>query len=342
MKIDGRKIGYDEPPYIVAEMSCNHCGDISNAIQLVKDAKEAGCSAIKVQCYSPDSLTIDADLVVSGGLWEGERLYDLYFQAQTHAHWMPVLFKTAKAQNITMFASVFDLHGLDMLQSLDCPAYKVASFELCHHELLAAIGRTGKPVIASLGCSDDTEALEALRILTHNGCKELAMLHCVSTYPADEDTLYLRRIQELRKLTNERALIGFSDHTIVGVEESAVCAGACILERHIRLPYTNSPDHAFSDNVDSMHTYCNLAHNAWLSMRPCEQGDAPTMFKRSIYCIKDVQEGEPFTRDNVAVIRPGYGLHPRLLDAVLDGVAKVAVQRGEPLTTDNVDAIGVC
>jgi len=234
-----------------------------------------------------------------------------------------------------MFSSVYCLDGLALLESLTCPAYKIASFELCHHRLLTAVAKTRKPVIASCGAADDGEILEAVRILSHNGCSQLALLHCVSDYPADHAGL--SRINTLKQWVNGRALIGFSDHTAQGVETLAVAAGACILERHLRLPMVDTEDGSFSDVPTVFEAYCHNAGAAHELMKPQGTTKEVKRFKRSIYCTKDVAEGESFSKDNVAVIRPGYGLHPRMLDAVLDTVATTAIKRGEPITRDNAD-----
>jgi len=342
MNINGRKIGYDQPPYIIAEMSCNHAGEFSNAIAIIKAAKDAGCDAIKLQAYDADSLTLDASLSVDGGLWQGLNLYELYRKTWTPWGWLAPLFEYAKAQGITCFSSVYCMDGLRMLEELECPAYKIASFEANHLELLEAVARTQKPVIVSLGAIDDGEVLEAVRILSTYGCGEYALLHCVSQYPTPHDKANLGRIGFLKRWASGKALIGYSDHagSNKGIAGLAVAAGACILERHMRYAGAPSEDGEFSDDTWYMKSYCHQANQAWKAMQPAKVGDDAPRFKRSIRCIKPVAKGEALTRENVAVLRPSGGLPPRMLGQVLESIASAPIEYGEALTIDNVDIIG--
>jgi len=339
MKINGRNIGYVDRPYVIAEMSCNHGGDISSAFALIRDAVDSGCDAIKFQCYEPRSLTIDCGLKIESGAWAGTDLHKLYEQAQTPMDWMPPLFDFAAAQGITAFASVYCLEGLAMLERCDCPAYKIASFEACHYELLEAVGKTKKPTIVSLGVSDDGEILEAIATLTTNGCPSVCLLHCTSSYPATG--LELSRINDLKRWLNGRALIGYSDHTAAGLSAIAVAAGACVLERHIKTSDVKSADYAFSSDYEEMRVYvygARLAHEAMYNA--VESTEAH--LKRSVRAIADIKAGERLTRSNVAVLRPNGGLHPRLFEVALGSEALCDVERGEAITKDNVDIIGVC
>ncbi len=339
MNINGRKIGYDQPPYVIAEMSCNHAGSFSNATSIIKDAACAGVDAVKVQAYDADSLTLPECGSVDGGLWGGRNLHNLYKDAAMPMAWLPDLFAYANGLGLTMFSSVYCMEGLAALEACECPAYKIASFEATHFELLEAVAKTGKPVIVSLGAVNDTEILEAVRVLSLAGCGEYALLHCVSQYPTPHDKANLARIAHLKRWVNGRALIGYSDHARSGEGMSglAVAAGACILERHMN-GYAYSEDSEFSDGRWAMQEYAEEAVEAWEAMKPNGTGlDAPR-FKRSIRATQDIAEGEALTRQNVAVLRPSGGLHPRLLEHALSCLATRSIKRGDPIINGNIGA----
>lgn len=328
-------------PFIIAEMSCNHGGNIEDAFRIIKAAKDNGADAVKLQTYTPDCLTIDADIVIAEGKWKGRRLYDLYKETAMPMDWHAPLFDYAKGQGIEIFSSVFGLEGLHLLESLSCPRYKIASFELVDEELVRAVAATGKPIIASVGAASDAEAMEAYKLIHSAGCRDITFLHCISEYPAVLYQLDLGRIGQLKRYFGGRVKIGFSDHTMEGVSDWAIIAGAEVLERHIAIFDVMTEDYTFSSTGDDLFRYIGLAHLAAEAIRPSAQPQGRHL-RRSIYCIRDMERGEPFTRDTVRVIRPGDGLHPNMLHVLLESVAAAPIKRGEPITTNNADITGVC
>jgi len=336
MKINNREIGYDKEPYIIAEVSCNHCGSIDVAKKLIKDCSDQGADAVKIQAYDPHSLTIDG-IVIEGGKWDGLTYFELYEKTHTPLEWIPSLFEFAREHKITLLSSVFCERGLHILEACGCPAYKIASFEAMDYELLKKVGATGKPVIMSLGALDDGEALESAVLLQGAGAESVALLHCVSEYPARHPNL--KRIGTLKNWLHPTTLVGFSDHGSshnVSGGQLSVAAGACILERHVHLHGMASEDSEWSMSTLAFGYWVDCAKDAFRKMNeaPCKP-DAPKRFSRSIYCVKDVKAGERFTRENVRVIRPGHGLHPRMFPIVLDTVAQADIVKGEPITTEN-------
>lgn len=337
--IDGRKIGPDFPPYIIAELSANHNGDINRAFQIMEEAKKAGADAIKLQTYTHDTITMDcdsADFQIEGGLWDGQTLYELYKGAHMPWEWHKPLFEKAKTLGITIFSSPFDFTAVDLLQKLDAPAYKIASFELVDLPLIARVAKTGKPMIMSTGMANKIEIQEAVDTARSNGCEELIVLHCVSGYPAPADQYNLRTIADISKQFD--VLSGLSDHTIDNATAVAsVALGACLIEKHVTMDRNGGgADDSFSLEPTELAQLCNDTKTAWSALgkvtyerTEAEKGNVK--FRRSLYVVQDIAEGEPLSHDNVKSIRPGFGMAPKFLEDVIGKKALSALHKGTPL-----------
>lgn len=344
IEIDGRRIGPEFEPYIIAELSANHNGDIENAFKLIEVAKESGADAIKLQTYRPDTITIDSDLEdfqIRGGLWDGRTLYELYEWAHTPWEWHRALFDKAREVGITMFSSPFDSTAIDLLEELDTPAYKIASFELVDHELISRAASTGKPLIMSTGMADDQEIGEAINVAQKSGCKELLILHCVSGYPAPADQYNLRTIADIQDRFG--VLSGLSDHTIDNATAiTSVALGACLIEKHVTLDRKGGgPDDSFSLEPLELENLCRDVKTAWAALgkvnyerTEAEKGNIK--FRRSLYIVKDIEPGETITEEHVRSIRPGYGLPPKYYQTVLGRKAKRFMGRGLPLHLEDI------
>jgi pseudaminic acid synthase len=337
--IDGRHIGPGRPVYVIAEMSANHGQDFDRAIRIVRAAKEAGADAIKLQTYTPDTLTIDCDeeyFQVQGTIWDGRSLYDLYREAYMPWDWQPKLKDAANGMGLDLFSTAYDDTAVDFLEAMEVPAYKIASFEAVDMPLLRTIAQTGKPVIMSTGMATLAEIDEAVRAIREAGGGQLALLKCTSAYPARPEEMNLRAIPHLAEAFN--VPVGLSDHTRnVGVPVAAVALGACIIEKHLTLSRTVlGPDGAFSlepNEFKSMVEAVRTAEKALGAVRYGVGGDeeASRVFRRSLFVVKDVKVGERFTTENVRSIRPGYGLHPRYLAQVIGQCASQDIACGTPL-----------
>ncbi|MGB6292477.1 MAG: pseudaminic acid synthase [Vibrio anguillarum] len=344
ISINGRKIGPDFPPYIIAELSANHNGDINRAFQIMDEAKKAGADAIKLQTYTHETITIDCDsedFQIKGGLWDGQTLYELYKGAHMPWEWHKPLFEKAKELGITIFSSPFDFSAVDLLEELEAPAYKIASFELIDLPLIKRVAQTGKPMIMSTGMANEEEIAEAIQTARENGCKELVILHCVSGYPAPADQYNLRTITDMAERFD--VLSGLSDHTIDNATAIAsVALGACLIEKHVTIDRNGGgADDSFSLEPHELQALCKDARTAWAALgqvnyerTEAEKGNAK--FRRSLYVVKDIKAGETFTEENVKSIRPGFGLEPKYYESILHKIAKIDIPYGTPLSFDLV------
>lgn len=323
--IAGRPIGPDAPPYVIAEMSANHNGQMDNALRLIEAAKAAGADAVKLQTYRPDTITLNStseEFMVRGGLWDGRSLYDLYEEAHTPWDWHKPLFEHARQVGITIFSSPFDPTAVDLLEDLNAPAYKIASFEAVDLPLIRYVARTGKPMIISTGMADADEIQEAIDAARSGGCKDLAILQCVSGYPAPAADYNLRKIPDMVRRFGVHT--GLSDHTLDHTTAIAsVALGACIIEKHFTLSRAGGgPDDTFSLEPAEFAALCKGARTAWealggvdYSIKPSERGNVK--FRRSLYFVKPLKAGQLITHDMVRSVRPGFGAAPKHLDAVL-------------------------
>jgi pseudaminic acid synthase len=334
--INKRMIGPKHPPYVIAELSANHNGSLERALQTIESAKSCGASAIKLQTYTADTLTIDCDapdFKIHGGPWDGYKLYDLYAWAQTPFEWHQAIFEHAKRVGITVFSTPFDETAVDLLESLEAPAYKIASFELIDLPLIRYVAKTGKPMIMSTGMATEAEIEEAVDAATCAGCQELVLLHCISSYPAPIEQANLRQIPELARRFGTS--VGLSDHTLgTAASVASVAQGACMIEKHFTLSRKDKgPDCEFSLEPYEFRRLCEDVHDAWLALgqagfkrQPAEASS--TVFRRSIYFVSDLPAGAIVRPGDIRSIRPGKGLSPKHFDAIIGRRLKLSVLRG--------------
>lgn len=339
IEIDGRNIGPEHPPYIIAELSANHNGDINRAIEIMKMAKRSGADAIKIQTYTQDTLTIDCDkedFKIKGGLWDGRTLYDLYSEAHMPWEWHKPLFDKAKELGITIFSSPFDYTAVDLLEELGAPAYKIASFEAIDIPLIEYVAKTGKPMIISTGMANKEEIGDAINAAQGAGCNNLVILHCVSGYPAPVEDYNLKTIPDMANRFN--VLTGLSDHTIDNSTAiTSVALGACLIEKHVTLDRDGGgPDDSFSLEELELSQLCRDSELAWLALgdinynrKESEKGNV--VFRRSLYVVKDVNKGDLINHENVRSIRPGFGLPPKVLSSIVGKKFVMNVSRGSAL-----------
>jgi len=344
LHIDGRLISAEAPPYIIAEMSANHNGSIETAKRLIDAAQLAGAHAVKLQTYTPDTITIDCErdeFQIVGGLWDGRTLYDLYREAHMPWDWHAPLFQHARMRGITIFSSPFDNTAIDLLEDLNALAYKIASFEAVDLPLIKYAASTGKPLIISTGMADADEIAEAIAAAREGGCKELAILHCVSGYPAPAGDYNLRTIPDMQQRFG--VVTGLSDHTLDNSTAiAAVALGAAIIEKHFTLDRSGGgPDDSFSLEPVELASLCRNSKTAWEAMgsvdygrKSSEQGNA--QFRRSLYFVKDLRQGEMITTDAIKSIRPGFGAAPKHLENFLGAVLASDVKRGTPASLDHI------
>lgn len=340
LTIGEKYISQRHKPFIIAEMSGNHNHSLERAMAIVKAAADAGADALKLQTYTPDSLTIDHrgglfDITDPKSLWYGRNLYELYQEARTPYEWHKPIFEYAKELGIICFSTPFDEAAVDMLEELGAPVHKIASFENNHFPLLKKIAQTSKPVIMSTGVSKLGDLAESVEHLKLNGCKELALLKCTSTYPASPENTNLRTIPHMRELFQCEA--GLSDHTMgVGAAVAAVALGATVIEKHFCLSRAEGGvDSAFSMEPDEMKMLVAETKTAWQALGEVQYGIQEAElkslnYKRSIYFVKDVNAGETITSEHIAVIRPGDGLHPKYLERIIGHIARNDIKRGTP------------
>ena len=344
-EINGRKIGFEHPPYIIAELSANHNGDIQRALETIKSAYESGADAIKIQTYTADTMTINSDrpeFKITGGLWDGYTLYDLYKWAETPFEWHKEIFDYATSLGITIFSTPFDETAVDLLESLDTPAYKIASFEATDLPLIRYVAKTGKPMIMSTGMCSEQEIEEAVTAAQEAGCKNLILLHCISSYPAPMEQANLAQMPILAKRFN--SLPGLSDHTLgTTVSVAAVALGACVIEKHFTLSREDKgPDSEFSIEPTELKRLCQDAYDAWSAIgkpsyarQQAEEGNKH--FRRSIYFINDLPAGSIITEADIRRIRPGFGLAPKYFDEIVGRKLKVSVTHGTPTSWELFD-----
>ena len=340
--IAGRPIGPDHPPYVIAEMSGNHNGDIDRALALIDAAHAAGADAVKLQTYTADTITLDHDgpgFTVEGGLWHGRTLHALYQEAHTPWDWHPRLFDHARDLGITAFSSPFDPTAVAFLESLDAPAYKVASFEIVDTPLVGLMAATGKPLIISTGLASPADIADAVAAARAAGGREIVLLHCTSGYPTPPSQMHLRTLQHLRAAHG--TLVGLSDHSMgTAVSVAAVALGACVIEKHFTLARADGgPDTAFSLAPDALARLVADCRAAWEAMgsvhyEEVEAEAASRDHRRSLYVVADVARGETLSPANVRSIRPGFGLPPKHLAEVIGRPAARDLKRGEPLAWD--------
>jgi pseudaminic acid synthase len=345
IKIDGRDVGVAFPPYVIAEMSANHNGSIDRALRLIEIAKQSGASAVKLQTYRPDTITLDSgmpDFQITDGLWAGRTLYELYDWAHTPWEWHAPLFEHARKIGLTIFSSPFDKTAVDFLENLNAPAYKIASFEAIDLPLIRYVATTGKPLIISTGMADAEEIQEAIDAAHEGGCKQLAILHCVSGYPAPAADYNLRTIPDM--IQRFALVTGLSDHTLDNFTAIAsVAMGASIVEKHFTLDRTGGgPDDSFSLEPDELASLCNGIRVAWDALgrksyerKTSELGNMK--FRRSLYFVKDLQKGDVITADAIRSIRPGYGLAPRYYAQIVGKTVRSVVKSGTAVTWELLD-----
>lgn len=338
--IAGRRIAADAPPYVIAELSANHNGRLETALNIIAAAKAAGADAIKLQTYRPDTITLDCgseEFCIRGGLWDGRTLYDLYREAHMPWEWHKPLFEHARACGITTFSSPFDTTAVDLLEDLNAPAYKIASFEAIDLPLIKYVAATGKPMIISTGMADAEEIQEAIDAARAGGCKQLAILHCVSGYPAPAADYNLRTIPDMSSRFG--TLVGLSDHTLDNTTAIAsVALGATIIEKHFTLDRNGGgPDDSFSLEPPELADLCRGARTAWEALglvdygrKSSEQGNA--QFRRSLYFVESLKAGDVVTPASIRSVRPGFGLPPKHFDSII----------GKRVTVDVVYGTAVC
>jgi len=336
IKISGRTIGSDTSPYIIAEMSANHNGDINTAFKIIDMAKSSGADAVKLQTYKPDTITFDSrepEFMIEGGLWDGQSLYELYQGAYMPWDWHKPLFDYAAKLGITIFSSPFDNTAVDLLEELNTPAYKIASFEAVDLPLIKYVASTGKPMIISTGMADVDEIAEAIEAAKEGGCKELAILHCVSGYPAPAEDYNLKTMVDMQQRFG--LVTGLSDHTLDNTTAiTSVALGASIIEKHVTLDRSaGGPDDSFSLEAAELTALCKGAKTAWQALGQIDYGrksseEANVKFRRSLYFVKDIKAGEMITAEHIKSIRPGFGLAPKYYESLIGETVNENIQQG--------------
>jgi pseudaminic acid synthase len=342
--IDNKKISETEKPYIIAELSANHNGSLDKAKLSIKKAKECGVDAVKIQTYNADTMTIDCDkddFIVKGGLWNGYKLYNLYDEAQTPFEWHSELYRYAKEIGITLFSTPFDESAVDLLETLNTPAFKIASFELTDLPLISYVAKKGKPMLMSTGMATENEISEALETARSGGCNSLLLFHCISSYPVPIEQANLKQIPNLKKTFG--VSIGLSDHTLGNTTAIAsIALGACAIEKHFTISrQEKGPDSEFSVEPSELKELVKDTKNAWEALgnegfnRPkAELGS--NVFRRSIYFVNDIKSGEKIKETDIRRIRPGFGLPPKYFDKLIGKTLSADVKRGDAVSWDMI------
>lgn len=342
--IAGRAIGPGQPPYIIAEMSANHNGDLTSALRIIDEAKKAGADAVKIQTYNANTITLDSDLPdfqINDGLWKGRTLYQLYEWAHTPWDWHKPMFDHAREAGITIFSSAFDNSAVDLLEDLGTPAYKIASFEAIDLPLIRYCASTGKPLVISTGMADADEIAEAITAAREGGCRELAILHCVSGYPAPASDYNLATIPNM--VERFGVITGLSDHTLDNTTAIAsVGLGASLIEKHVTLDRgRGGPDDSFSLEPAELAALCQGLRTGWEALGRVDYGSKSSeagniKYRRSLYFVKDLAAGELVTPDAVRSVRPGFGLAPKMLGQILGRRTARAVYRHTPVRQEDL------
>ena len=340
ISIAGRKVGQSHSPYVIAEMSANHNGKLESALLIIEEAKKANADAIKLQTYKPDTITINCDtddFMIKGGLWNGRTLYDLYQEAHMPWEWHRPLFDHARKLGITIFSSPFDNTAIDLLEDLNAPAYKIASFEAVDLSLIKYAASTGKPMLISTGMADADEIADAVEAAREGGCKDLAILHCVSGYPAPAHDYNLLTVSDM--IRRFGLVTGLSDHTLDNTTAIAsITLGASIIEKHFTLDRKGGgPDDSFSLEPDQLAALCTGVKTAWQALgevnyarKSSEQSNVK--FRRSIYFVKALSAGDFIKTEDIRIVRPGYGVKPKFLDEVVGRKVLCDVQQNTPVS----------
>ncbi len=346
LEIAGRKIGRDSLPYVIAEMSGNHNHSLDRALAITEAAAKSGAHALKLQTYTADTMTLDiseGEFFISekNSLWKGNSLYKLYKQAYTPWEWHKPIFEKCKELGIMGFSTPFDETAVDFLESLDVPCYKIASFENNHLPLIKKVAKTGKPIIMSTGMASVAELSEAVQTARQNGCKDIILLKCTSSYPSTPENSNLLTIPHMQELFN--CEVGISDHSLgIGVAVASVVLGSVVIEKHFTLSKADGGvDSAFSMEPDEMKSLVTETKKAWQALGKIQYGQTEEekksmSYRRSMYVAKDIGAGERFTKENIRIIRPGFGLHPRYYEMLLGKIASKALRKGTPVAWDLV------
>ena len=345
ININGRLIAEDAPPYVIAELSANHNGKFETAIEIIKSAKRCGADAVKIQTYTADTITLNTDsedFQIKGGLWDGRTLYELYHEAHMPWEWHKPLFDYSRKLEITIFSSPFDNTAVDLLEDLNAPAYKIASFEAVDLALIKYVANTGKPMIISTGMANAEEIGEAVEAAREGGCEELAILHCVSGYPASPEDYNLRTIKDMRERFG--LVTGLSDHTLDNTTAIAsVVMGSSIIEKHFTLDRNGGgPDDSFSMEPPDLMALCRDAKTAWSALGKVDYGmksseQANIKFRRSLYFVKALKTGDVVTADAVRSVRPGYGIAPKFVEHVVGKKVVRNIPKNSPVCFDDLE-----
>lgn len=343
--IDHRRIAKDEPPYVIAELSANHNGSLETALKIIEQAKWAGADAVKLQTYRPDTITLQSnadDFRIKGGLWDGRTLYELYEEAHMPWDWHEPLFNFARELGITIFSSPFDETAVDLLESLGAPAYKIASFEAIDLPLIEYVAKTGKPMIISTGMANAEEIAEAVSTAQATGNRQIAVLHCVSGYPAPPEDYNLMTMQDMAARFG--LVTGLSDHTIDNTTAIAAAAlGASIIEKHFTLDRNGGgPDDSFSLEPQELKSLCNDSKTAWAALGKVDYGHKESekgniQFRRSLYFISDLNPGDTIRPSDVRSVRPGYGLPPKELKYIVGRTVKEKIGKNTPVSYSKLE-----
>ncbi|WP_028304743.1 pseudaminic acid synthase [Oceanospirillum maris] len=343
--INKRLISQTTQPYIIAELSANHNGSLEAALKLIEQAKASGADAVKIQTYTAETITLNSDrpeFTIKGGLWHGRTLYDLYQEAHTPWSWHKELFDYARTLDITMFSSPFDTTAVDLLEDLNAPAYKIASFEAIDTPLIKYVAKTGKPMIISTGMADKEEIEEAIAAAREGGCKELAILHCVSGYPAPAEDYNLATIPDM--IERFGLVTGLSDHTLDNTTAIAsVMLGARIIEKHFTLDRNGGgPDDSFSLEPSDLAALCRDTKTAWQALGEIDYGrksseSGNVQFRRSLYFVKSLKAGDTIMPEHIRSVRPGYGAAPKYWDQIIGKNVTCDIEVNTPVQLECVN-----